>query len=53
KVYALLALEPLTLEEIVERTGLSHAQASQVLVELVLSGLAEELPGRRFVRKPR
>lgn len=53
KVYALLALEPLSLEEIVERTGLSHAQASQILLELVLSGLVEELPGRRFLRKPR
>ncbi len=53
QVYELLALEPLSIEEIVERTGLSHAQASQILVELVLSGLAEELPGRRFVRKPR
>lgn len=53
KVYSLLSLEPLTLEEIVVRTGLPHGQASQILVELVLSGLVEELPGRRFVRKPR
>ncbi len=53
KVFGLLSLEPLSMEDIVARTGLSHAQASQILVELVLSGLVEELPGRRFLRKPR
>ncbi|MEN3010333.1 MAG: helix-turn-helix domain-containing protein, partial [Candidatus Bipolaricaulaceae bacterium] len=52
KIYALLASEPLSLEEIVARTGLSHPQVAQILVELELSGLVEELPGRRFVRKP-
>lgn len=53
KVYGLLSLEPLSLEEIVAQTGLTHAQASQILLELVLSGLVEEVPGRRFMRKPR
>jgi len=52
KVYALLSLEPMSLEEIVSQTGLSHAQVAQILVELALSGLVEELPGRRFIRKP-
>ncbi|MCS7240584.1 MAG: DNA-processing protein DprA [Candidatus Bipolaricaulota bacterium] len=52
KVYGLLSLEPLSIEEIVAQTGFSHANVAQILVELVLSGLVEELPGRRFMRKP-
>lgn len=51
QVYELLSLEPLSLEEIVARTGLSHPQAAQILVELVLAGVVEELPGRRYVRR--
>ncbi len=53
QIYNLLALEPLSLEEIVAQTGLPHPQVAQILVELELSGLVEELPGRRFMRKPR
>lgn len=52
QIYALLASEPLSLEEIVAQTGLPHPQVAQILVELELSGLVEELPGRRFLRKP-
>lgn len=52
QVYALLSREPLSIEEIVAQTALSHAQVSQILLELVLSGLVEELPGRKFVRRP-
>lgn len=51
QVYELLSLEPLSMEEIVTRTGLSHPQAAQILVELVLAGVVEELPGRRYVRR--
>ncbi len=51
QVYGLLSLEPLSIEDIVARTGLSHSQAAQILVELVLSGFVEELPGRRYVRR--
>jgi DNA processing protein len=45
-VYDLLALEPLGLSELVERTGLSHARLSQILVELELAGLVKSTGGR-------
>lgn len=50
RVHALLSLEPLDPSELVSQTGLTHGQVSQVLVELVLSGLVQELPGRRYIR---
>jgi DNA processing protein len=51
EVYGLLSLEPLSIEEIVAQTNLPHAKVAQILVGLTLSGLVEELPGRRFIRK--
>lgn len=53
QVLSLLSLEPLSIEEIVAQAGLPHAKVAQILVELTLSGFVEELPGRRFLRKPR
>lgn len=50
-VYELLSLEPLDPSEIVARTGLPHARVSQILIELVLSGRVEEIPGRKYVRR--
>ncbi|MGB9757577.1 MAG: DNA-processing protein DprA [Candidatus Bipolaricaulaceae bacterium] len=52
KVYELLSREPLSIEDIVAQTGLSHTKVAQILVELALSGFVEELPGRRFLGKP-
>ncbi|HAZ27684.1 TPA: DNA-protecting protein DprA [Candidatus Acetothermia bacterium] len=49
-LYDLLSREPLDPSELVARTGLSHAQVSQILVELLLRGLVQELPGRTYVR---
>lgn len=51
QIYALLSREPLSLEEILEKTGLPHPQVAQILLELELSGLVEETAGRRFLRK--
>ncbi len=51
KIYELLSREPLSIEDIVAQTELSHTKVAQILVELTLSGLVEELPGRRFLRK--
>ncbi len=50
RVYEVLSLEPLDPSELVARTGLPHSHISQILLELVLAGLAEELPGRKYVR---
>ena len=49
-VYDLLGLEPLGISELGERTGLSHARLSQILVELELAGLIRDLGGRRYVK---
>ncbi len=49
-VYDLLGLEPLGIAELGERTGLSHARLSQILVELQLSGLIQETAGRKYMR---
>ncbi|MCX7750591.1 MAG: DNA-processing protein DprA [Candidatus Bipolaricaulota bacterium] len=50
RVYELLGQEPLDPSEIVERTGLPHPRVAQILLELVLAGQVEELPGRKYVR---
>ncbi|HEU68744.1 MAG TPA: DNA-protecting protein DprA [Candidatus Acetothermia bacterium] len=49
-VYGLLSQEPLDPSEIVARTGLPHPQVSQILLDLVLAGRVQELPGRKYVR---
>lgn len=49
-IYELLSQEPLDPSEIVARTGLSHAQVSHILLDLVLAGRVHELPGRKYVR---
>lgn len=50
RLYDLLSLEPLDPSELVARTGLPHSQVSQILLEFVLGGLIQELPGRKYVR---
>lgn len=50
RVYDLLSREPLDPSEIVDHTGLPHARVAQILLELVLAGRVEELPGRKYVR---
>ncbi len=49
-VYELLSQEPLDPSEIVARTGLPHPRVSQILLDLVLTGRVQELPGRKYVR---
>ncbi len=50
RVYDLLGKEPLDPSEIVERTGFPHSKVAQIVLELVLAGQVEELPGRKYVR---
>jgi len=49
-VYDALAGEMFDASQLAEHTGLSHAQVAQALVELQLSGVVEEQPGRRYAR---
>lgn len=53
RILELLSYEPLSIEAVVARSGLPHQKVAQILVELVLAGAVEELPGRQFLRKPR
>jgi len=50
RVYDLLCHEPLDPSEIVDRTGLPHGRVAQILLDLVLAGRVQELPGRKYVR---
>ncbi len=49
-VYEALASEMLDTSQLVDRTGLTHAQVSRALLDLQLSGLVEEHSGRRYLR---
>jgi DNA processing protein len=42
--------EPLTMDAVVERSGLPSARAAAVLLELELEGRVRQLEGRRFVQ---
>lgn len=50
RIVDLLDLEPLSLQEIVDRTGFPQAMVAKILVELELSGLIQEVAGRRYMR---
>ena len=39
---------PLQVDEVIERTGLSPQQVSQMLLEMELQGLLRQLPGKRY-----
>ncbi|MDR7523690.1 MAG: DNA-processing protein DprA [Armatimonadota bacterium] len=49
-VYAVLTLEPQSLDALVLRSRLPVAEVSRALVALELAGLARALPGQRYVR---
>lgn len=49
-VYEVLGGEPLSAEEVAERTGLPYATVARVLLELSLAGIVEETPGGRYLR---
>jgi DNA processing protein len=49
----LLGAEPTSIEELIERSGLSASRAAARLLALELDGRVRQLPGKRFVRAPR
>ena len=51
KVYKNLSDEPIHLDEIMEKSGIEHAKASKVLLNLELKKLIAQLPGKQFVKK--
>jgi len=49
----LVGTEPVTMEELIERSGLAASRAAARLLALELEGQVRQLPGKRFVRAPR
>ena len=50
---ALIGTEPVTMEELIERSGLAASHAAARLLALELEGHVRQLPGKRFVRAAR
>jgi DNA processing protein len=50
---ALIGTEPVTMEELIERSGLAASRAAARLLALELAGRVRQLPGKRFVRAAR
>ncbi|HEY5724530.1 MAG TPA: DNA-protecting protein DprA, partial [Methylomirabilota bacterium] len=47
---ALIGEEPVTMEELIVRSGLAASRAAARLLALELEGRIRQLPGKRFVR---
>ncbi len=52
KLLAALDWEPLHFDEILEATGLSHAELAHGLLQLQLKDLIKEFPGKRYAKLP-
>ena len=50
RVLGALGEDPVTIDEVIERSGLPSGRASAVLVELELTGRVRQVDGKRFVR---
>jgi DNA processing protein len=50
---ALVGVEPVSIEELIERSGLPASRVAADLLALELEGRVRQLPGKRFVRAPR
>ena len=51
-VYDLIGLEPLHIDDIISRVGLSPTRAAQILFMLQMQGFIEQIEGRRYIRSP-
>ena len=52
-VYNILSKNPVSMEEIVSRTGLPLGKISYILLQLTIRGIAEELSDRSYIRNSR
>jgi len=52
RVFELIGLEPVHIDDIIARGDLSPTEASHILLLLQLEGLVEETEGGRYIRKP-
>ncbi|HNX80839.1 MAG TPA: DNA-processing protein DprA [Candidatus Omnitrophota bacterium] len=49
-MYGLISNDPVTFDELVERSGLTISEISKLIIELQLKGLVSQLPGAQFIR---
>jgi DNA processing protein len=49
KIFGLLQERILHIDEVIETSGLSSAQVSQILLDLELGGFLRQLPGKRYL----
>lgn len=49
KVFALLQRRSAQIDEVIEGSGLSSAQVSEILLDLELQGYVRQLPGKRYI----
>jgi DNA processing protein len=52
RVLAALGEDPVTIDEVIERSGLATGRATALLLELELAGRVRQLDGKRFARAP-
>ena len=52
RVLAALGEDPVTIDEVIERSGLAAGRATALLLELELAGRVRQLDGKRFARAP-
>ena len=49
-VLSVVGDEPVTMDEVIGRTGLASGRAAAVLLELELAGRVRQIEGKRFVQ---
>jgi DNA processing protein len=50
RVLAALGDEPMTIDDVIERSGVASGRATALLLELELTGRVRQMDGKRFVR---
>jgi predicted Rossmann fold nucleotide-binding protein DprA/Smf involved in DNA uptake len=52
-VLSVVGEEPVTMDEVIDRTGLASGRVAAVLLELELAGRVRQIEGKRFVQLER
>lgn len=49
KIFELVLQGPIQIDELIQRSGISAAKVSEILLDLEIKGLLRQLPGKRFI----
>jgi predicted Rossmann fold nucleotide-binding protein DprA/Smf involved in DNA uptake len=52
RIYDLIGLEPLHIDDIISRGNLSPTEAAHTLLLLQMENLIQEVEGKRYIRRP-